>query len=172
MAEYQGAYKVTRGLLGFGDKRVIDTDHRIWLCRDRLGAAMGGLKPVIEFMTFNFAMQAIGHIINSAAKTNHTNVRVEMRCPVVFRGPNGAAAASARSTARTMARGMPACPADRGGRLMTLRCQGPAQGRDPQPGPVVFLENELVYGRTFELPRLDDFVLPIGKARVVREART
>jgi pyruvate dehydrogenase E1 component beta subunit len=112
VAQYQGAYKVTQGLLDeFGPKRVIDTPITEYgFAGIGTGAAMGGLRPIVEFMTFNFAMQAIDHIINSAAKTNYMSGG-QMRCPVVFRGPNGAAAGSARSTARTMRRGMPACRA-------------------------------------------------------------
>ena len=171
VAEYQGAYKVTQGLLQeFGDKRVIDTpitEHGF--AGVGVGAAMGGLKPVIEFMTFNFAMQAIDQIINSAAKTNYMSGG-QMRCPVVFRGPNGAASRVAAQHSQNYGPWYAAVPgliviapydaADAKGLLKAaIRC----------PDPVVFLENELVYGRTFEVPVLDDYVLPIGKARIMRE---
>ncbi|MCB2014082.1 MAG: pyruvate dehydrogenase complex E1 component subunit beta [Sphingobium sp.] len=171
VAEYQGAYKVTQGLLQeFGDKRVIDTpitEHGF--AGVGVGAAMGGLRPVIEFMTFNFAMQAIDQIINSAAKTNYMSGG-QMRCPVVFRGPNGAASRVGAQHSQNYGPWYAAVPgliviapydaADAKGLLKAaIRCSD----------PVVFLENELVYGRTFEVPVLDDYVLPIGKARIMRE---
>tara|TARA_B110001454_G_scaffold195827_1_gene198344 strand:+ start:2631 stop:4034 length:1404 start_codon:yes stop_codon:yes gene_type:complete len=171
VAEYQGAYKVTQGLLAeFGGKRVIDTpitEHGF--AGVGVGAAMGGLKPVIEFMTFNFAMQAIDQIINSAAKTNYMSGG-QMRCPVVFRGPNGAASRVGAQHSQNYGPWYAAVPgliviapydaADAKGLLKAaIRC----------PDPVVFLENELVYGRSFDVPVLDDYVLPIGKARVMRE---
>jgi pyruvate dehydrogenase E1 component beta subunit len=171
VAEYQGAYKVTQGLLQeFGAKRVIDTpitEHGF--AGVGVGAAMGGLKPVIEFMTFNFAMQAIDQIINSAAKTNYMSGG-QMRCPVVFRGPNGAASRVAAQHSQNYGPWYAAVPgliviapydsADAKGLLKAaIRC----------PDPVVFLENELVYGRSFDVPMVDDYVLPIGKARIVRE---
>ncbi|MBP6030131.1 MAG: pyruvate dehydrogenase complex E1 component subunit beta [Sphingobium sp.] len=171
VAEYQGAYKVTQGLLQeFGDKRVIDTpitEHGF--AGVGVGAAMGGLRPVIEFMTFNFAMQAIDQIINSAAKTNYMSGG-QMRCPVVFRGPNGAASRVGAQHSQNYGPWYAAVPgliviapydaADAKGLLKAaIRC----------PDPVVFLENELVYGRSFDVPVLDDYVLPIGKARIVRE---
>lgn len=171
VAEYQGAYKVTQGLLAeFGPRRVIDTpitEHGF--AGVGVGAAMGGLKPVIEFMTFNFAMQAIDQIINSAAKTNYMSGG-QMRCPVVFRGPNGAASRVGAQHSQNYAPWYAAVPgliviapydaADAKGLLKAaIRC----------PDPVVFLENELVYGRSFDVPVLDDYVLPIGKARVMRE---
>jgi pyruvate dehydrogenase E1 component beta subunit len=171
VAEYQGAYKVTQGLLAeFGGKRVIDTpitEHGF--AGVGVGAAMGGLKPVIEFMTFNFAMQAIDQIINSAAKTNYMSGG-QMRCPIVFRGPNGAASRVAAQHSQNYAPWYAAVPgliviapydaADAKGLLKAaIRC----------PDPVVFLENELLYGRSFDVPVLDDYVLPIGKARVMRE---
>lgn len=171
VAEYQGAYKVTQGLLQeFGAKRVIDTpitEHGF--AGVGVGAAMGGLKPVIEFMTFNFAMQAIDQIINSAAKTNYMSGG-QMRCPVVFRGPNGAASRVAAQHSQNYGPWYAAVPgliviapydsADAKGLLKAaIRC----------PDPVVFLENELVYGRNFDVPVIDDYVLPIGKARIVRE---
>lgn len=171
VAEYQGAYKVTQGLLDeFGGKRVIDTpitEHGF--AGIGAGAAMGGLKPVVEFMTFNFAMQAIDHIINSAAKTNYMSGG-QMRCPIVFRGPNGAASRVGAQHSQNYGpwyAGVPGliviAPFDasdaKGLLKAAIRC----------PDPVVFLENELLYGRSFEIPELDDHVLPIGKARVMRE---
>ena len=171
VAEYQGAYKVTQGLLDeFGARRVIDTPITEYgFAGIGTGAAMGGLRPVIEFMTFNFAMQAIDHIINSAAKTNYMSGG-QMRCPIVFRGPNGAAARVGAQHSQNYAPWYASVPgliviapydaADAKGLLKAaIRCED----------PVVFLENELLYGRTFEVPEGDDHVLPIGKARVVRE---
>ncbi len=171
VAEYQGAYKVTQGLLAeFGADRVIDTPITEYgFAGIGTGAAMGGLRPVIEFMTFNFAMQAIDHIINSAAKTNYMSGG-QMRCPIVFRGPNGAAARVGAQHSQNYApwyASVPGliviCPydaADAKGLLKAaIRCED----------PVVFLENELLYGRSFDVPALDDHVLPIGKARVMRE---
>ena len=171
VAEYQGAYKVTQGLLEeFGPRRVIDTPITEYgFAGIGTGAAMGGLRPVIEFMTFNFAMQAIDHIINSAAKTNYMSGG-QMRCPIVFRGPNGAASRVGAQHSQNYApwyASVPGliviCPydaADAKGLLKAaIRCED----------PVVFLENELLYGRNFEVPNVDDYVLPIGKARVMRE---
>jgi pyruvate dehydrogenase E1 component beta subunit len=171
VAEYQGAYKVTQGLLAeFGAGRVIDTPITEYgFAGIGTGAAMGGLRPVIEFMTFNFAMQAIDHIINSAAKTNYMSGG-QMRCPIVFRGPNGAAARVGAQHSQNYApwyASVPGliviCPydaADAKGLLKAaIRCED----------PVVFLENELLYGRTFEVPAAGDHVLPIGKARIMRE---
>lgn len=171
VAEYQGAYKVTQGLLAeFGAARVIDTPITEYgFAGIGTGAAMGGLRPVIEFMTFNFAMQAIDHIINSAAKTNYMSGG-QMRCPIVFRGPNGAAARVGAQHSQNYApwyASVPGliviCPYDavdaKGLLKAAIRCED----------PVVFLENELLYGRTFEVPALDDHVLPIGKARIMRE---
>ena len=171
VAEYQGAYKVTQGLLDeFGARRVIDTPITEYgFAGIGTGAAMGGLRPVIEFMTFNFAMQAIDHIINSAAKTNYMSGG-QMRCPIVFRGPNGAAARVGAQHSQNYAPWYASVPgliviapydaADAKGLLKAaIRCED----------PVVFLENELLYGRTFDVPAADDHVLPIGKARVVRE---
>ncbi len=173
VAEYQGAYKVTQGLLDeFGPTRVIDTPITEYgFAGIGAGAAMGGLRPVIEFMTFNFAMQAIDHIINSAAKTNYMSGG-QMRCPVVFRGPNGAASRVGAQHSQNYGPWYANVPglvviapydaADAKGLLKAaIRCED----------PVVFLENELVYGRSFELPELDDHVLPIGKARIMREGR-
>jgi pyruvate dehydrogenase E1 component beta subunit len=169
VAQYQGAYKVTQGLLDeFGARRVIDTPITEYgFAGIGTGAAMGGLRPVIEFMTFNFAMQAIDHIINSAAKTNYMSGG-QMRCPVVFRGPNGAASRVAAQHSQNFAPWYASVPgliviapydaADAKGLLRAaIRCED----------PVVFLENELLYGRSFEVPD-GDVVLPIGKARTVR----
>ena len=171
VAQYQGAYKVTQSLLDeFGPERVVDTPITEYgFAGLGTGAAMGGLRPVVEFMTFNFAMQAIDHIVNSAAKTNYMSGG-QMRCPVVFRGPNGAAARVAAQHSQNYAPWYASVPglvviapydaADAKGLLKAaIRCED----------PVVFLENELVYGRTFPVPEIDDFVLPIGKARIVRE---
>lgn len=171
VAEYQGAYKVTQGLLEeFGAKRVIDTPITEYgFAGIGTGAAMGGLRPVVEFMTFNFAMQAIDHIINSAAKTNYMSGG-QMRCPVVFRGPNGAASRVAAQHSQNYAPWYASVPgliviapydsSDAKGLLKAaIRCDD----------PVIFLENELVYGNSFELAQLDDHVLPIGKARIMRE---
>jgi pyruvate dehydrogenase E1 component beta subunit len=171
VAEYQGAYKVTQGLLEeFGPKRVIDTPITEYgFAGIGTGAAMGGLRPIVEFMTFNFAMQAIDHIINSAAKTNYMSGG-QMRCPVVFRGPNGSASRVGAQHSQNYAPWYASVPgliviapydsADAKGLLKAaIRCED----------PVVFLENELLYGKGFELPELDEHVLPIGKARIMRE---
>ena len=170
VAQYQGAYKVTQGLLDeFGDRRVIDTPITEYgFAGIGTGAAMGGLRPIIEFMTFNFAMQAIDHIINSAAKTNYMSGG-QMRCPVVFRGPNGAASRVGAQHSQNYAPWYASVPgliviapysaADAKGLLKAaIRC----------PDPVVFLENELLYGQSFDVPKMDDYVLPIGKARICR----
>jgi pyruvate dehydrogenase E1 component beta subunit len=171
VAEYQGAYKVTQGLLEeFGPRRVIDTPITEYgFAGIGTGAAMGGLRPVVEFMTFNFAMQAIDHIVNSAAKTNYMSGG-QMRCPVVFRGPNGAASRVAAQHSQNYGPWYASVPG--------LGVSAPYDASDAKgllkaairsDDPVVFLENELVYGRAFELAQLDDHVLPIGKARIVRE---
>jgi pyruvate dehydrogenase E1 component beta subunit len=173
VAEYQGAYKVTQGLLDeFGPGRVIDTPITEYgFAGIGTGAAMGGLRPIVEFMTFNFAMQAIDHVVNSAAKTHYMSGG-QMRCPVVFRGPNGAAARVAAQHSQNYAPWYAAVPglivispydaSDAKGLLKAaIRCDD----------PVVFLENELLYGRNFELPELDDHVLSIGKARIMREGK-
>ncbi|WP_439603668.1 pyruvate dehydrogenase complex E1 component subunit beta [Shinella sp.] len=168
VAEYQGAYKITQGLLQeFGARRVIDTpitEHGF--AGVGVGAAMTGLKPIVEFMTFNFAMQAIDQIINSAAKTLYMSGG-QMGAPIVFRGPNGAAARVAAQHSQCYAAWyshipglkvvMPYTAADAKGLLK-------AAIRDPNP--VIFLENEILYGQSFDVPKMDDFVLPIGKARV------
>ncbi len=171
VAEYQGAYKVTQGLLEeFGGKRVIDTPITEYgFAGIGTGAAMGGLRPVVEFMTFNFAMQAIDHIINSAAKTNYMSGG-QMRCPVVFRGPNGAASRVGAQHSQNFGPWYAAVPG-----LIVIApydaadCKGLLKAAIRSEDPVVFLENEMVYGRSFEVPDVDDYVLPIGKARIMRE---
>ncbi|MBY8820688.1 pyruvate dehydrogenase complex E1 component subunit beta [Sphingomonas colocasiae] len=173
VAEYQGAYKVTQGLLEeFGARRVIDTPITEYgFAGVGTGAAMAGLKPIVEFMTFNFAMQAIDHIINSAAKTNYMSGG-QMRCPIVFRGPNGAASRVAAQHSQNYGPWYAAIPG-----LIVIApydaadAKGLLKAAIRSEDPVVFLENELLYGRSFEVPKLDDYVLPIGKARVVREGK-
>ena len=170
VAEYQGAYKISQGLLEkFGDKRVIDTpitEHGF--AGIGVGAAFGGLRPIVEFMTFNFAMQAIDHLINSAAKTLYMSGG-QMGAPMVFRGPNGAAARVGAQHSQDYATWyaqvpglkvvMPYTAADAKGLLKTAI-------RDDNP--VIFLENEILYGRSFDVPVMDDFTIPFGKARVAR----
>jgi pyruvate dehydrogenase E1 component beta subunit len=171
VAEYQGAYKVTRELLQeFGDRRVVDTpitEHGF--AGLGVGAAFGGLKPIVEFMTFNFAMQAIDHIINSAAKTLYMSGG-QMGCPIVFRGPNGAAARVGAQHSQDYAGWY--------GHVPGLKVVAPYDAASAKallksairdPNPVVFLEHELLYGHEFDVPDLDDYTLPIGKAAVVRE---
>lgn len=173
VAEYQGAYKVTQGLLEeFGPQRVIDTPITEYgFAGIGAGAAMGGLRPVIEFMTFNFAMQAIDHIINSAAKTNYMSGG-QMRCPIVFRGPNGAASRVGAQHSQNYGPWYASVPG-----LVVIApydsadAKGLLRAAIRSEDPVVFLENELVYGRTFDVPAIDDFVLPIGKARIVRPGK-
>jgi pyruvate dehydrogenase E1 component beta subunit len=170
VAEYQGAYKVTQGLLDeFGPKRVIDTPITEYgFAGVGAGAAMGGLRPIIEFMTFNFAMQAIDHIINSAAKTNYMSGG-QMRCPIVFRGPNGAASRVGAQHSQNYGPWYANVPG-----LIVIAPYSAADAKGllkaaiRSEDPVVFLENELLYGQSFEVPRLDDYVLPIGKARIAR----
>ena len=173
VAQYQGAYKVTQGLLDeFGDRRVIDTPITEYgFAGVGTGAAMGGLKPIIEFMTFIFAMQAIDHIINSAAKTNYMSGG-QMRCPIVFRGPNGAASRVGAQHSQNYAPWYASVPG-----LIVIApydaadAKGLLKAAIRSEDPVVFLENELMYGRSFEVPKLDDYVLPIGKARIMREGK-
>jgi pyruvate dehydrogenase E1 component beta subunit len=170
VAEYQGAYKVTQGLLQeFGAKRVIDTpitEHGF--AGVGVGAAMAGLKPIVEFMTFNFAMQAIDQIINSAAKTLYMSGG-QMGCSIVFRGPNGAAARVAAQHSQDYSAWYSQIPG--------LKVIAPFSAADYKgllkaairdPNPVIFLENEMLYGHSGEVPKLDDYVIPIGKARIVR----
>ena len=173
VAQYQGAYKVTQGLLDeFGDKRVIDTPITEYgFAGIGTGAAMGGLRPIVEFMTFNFAMQAIDHIINSAAKTNYMSGG-QMRCPIVFRGPNGAASRVGAQHSQNYGPWYASVPG-----LIVIApydaadAKGLLKAAIRSQDPVVFLENELLYGRSFEIPKLDDWVLPIGKARIMREGK-
>jgi pyruvate dehydrogenase E1 component beta subunit len=173
VAEYQGAYKVTQGLLQeFGARRVIDTpitEHGF--AGVGVGAAMSGLKPIVEFMTFNFAMQAIDQIINSAAKTLYMSGG-QMGCSIVFRGPNGAAARVAAQHSQDYAAWYSQIPG--------LKVIAPFSAADYKgllkaairdPNPVIFLENEVLYGHTGEVPKLDDYVIPIGKARIVRSGK-
>ncbi|WP_416908689.1 MAG: pyruvate dehydrogenase complex E1 component subunit beta [Polymorphobacter sp.] len=172
VAEYEGAYKVTQGLLAeFGGKRVVDTPITEYgFAGLGAGAAMGGLKPIVEFMTFNFAMQAIDHIINSAAKTLYMSGG-QMRCPVVFRGPNGAASRVGAQHSQNYAPWYASVPG-----LVVIAPYSAADAKGllksaiRSPDPVVFLENELLYGQSFEVPE-GEHVVPIGKAAVVREGR-
>ncbi|HXG99943.1 MAG TPA: pyruvate dehydrogenase complex E1 component subunit beta [Sphingomicrobium sp.] len=171
VAQYQGAYKVTQGLLEeFGAKRVIDTPITEYgFAGLGAGAAMGGLKPIIEFMTFNFAMQAIDHIINSAAKTNYMSGG-QMRCPIVFRGPNGSASRVGAQHSQNYAPWYASVPG-----LIVIApydaadAKGLLKSAIRSDDPVVFLENELLYGQSFDVPDGDDITVPIGKARVMRE---
>ncbi|OLP55322.1 pyruvate dehydrogenase complex E1 component subunit beta [Rhizobium rhizosphaerae] len=173
VAEYQGAYKITQGLLQeFGDRRVVDTpitEHGF--AGVGVGAAMAGLKPIVEFMTFNFAMQAIDQIINSAAKTLYMSGG-QMGAPIVFRGPNGAAARVGAQHSQDYAAWYSQIP---GLKVIQPYTAADAKGllkaaiRDPNP--IIFLENEILYGQTFDVPKLDDFVLPIGKARIHRPGK-
>ena len=170
VAEYQGAYKVTQGLLQeFGPKRVIDTpitEHGF--AGLGVGAALAGLKPIVEFMTWNFAMQAMDHLINSAAKTLYMSGG-QMGCSIVFRGPNGAAARVAAQHSQDYSSWFSHVP---GFKVIAPSTAADAKGllkaaiRDPNP--VMFLENEILYGHSSPVPKLDDFVLPIGKARIAR----
>ena len=172
VAEYQGAYKVTQGLLQeFGAERVIDTPITEYgFAGLGAGAAMGGLKPVIEFMTFNFAMQAIDHIINSAAKTNYMSGG-QMRCPIVFRGPNGAASRVGAQHSQNYGPWYASVPG-----LIVIApydaadAKGLLKAAIRSDDPVVFLDNELLYGVSFDVPD-GDVVVPIGKARVMREGK-
>ena len=171
VAEYQGAYKVTQGLLDeFGPKRVIDTpitEHGF--AGVGVGAAFGGMKPVVEFMTFNFAMQAMDHIINSAAKTLYMSGG-QMGCPIVFRGPNGAASRVGAQHSQDYSAWYSAVP---GLKVIAPYTAADAKGllksaiRDPNP--VICLENEMLYGHAFDVPQMDDWVVPLGKAKIMRE---
>ncbi|MDQ3477929.1 MAG: pyruvate dehydrogenase complex E1 component subunit beta, partial [Pseudomonadota bacterium] len=173
VAQYQGAYKVTQGLLDeFGPKRVVDTPITEYgFAGLGTGAAMGGLRPIVEFMTFNFAMQAIDHIVNSAAKTNYMSGG-QMRCPIVFRGPNGAASRVGAQHSQNYAPWYASVPG-----LVVIApftaadAKGLLKAAIRTEDPVVFLENELMYGQSFDVPEVEDFVLPIGKARVAREGK-
>lgn len=174
VAEYQGAYKISQGLLDeFGRKRIIDTPiTEAGFAGVGVGAAFAGLRPIVEFMTFNFSMQAIDHVINSAAKTLYMSGG-QLGCPIVFRGPNGAAARVGAQHSQCLGSWYAHCPG--------LKVISPYDAQDAKgllkaairdPNPVVFLENELLYGQKFEAPPTDeDFVLPIGKARVMCEGK-
>ncbi|MCH8863550.1 MAG: pyruvate dehydrogenase complex E1 component subunit beta [Proteobacteria bacterium] len=170
VAQYEGAYKVSQGLLAeFGDKRVIDTPITEYgFTGLGIGAAFAGLRPIIEFMTFNFAMQAIDHIVNSAAKTRYMSGG-QISCPIVFRGPNGAAARVGAQHSQNYASWYSHVP---GLKVIAPYTAADAKGllkaaiRDDNP--VVFLENELLYGEAFDVPDIEDYLLPIGKARVTR----
>lgn len=178
VAQYHGAYKVSQGLLEeFGDKRVIDTpitEHGF--AGLAVGAAFLGLKPIVEFMTFNFSMQAIDHLINSAAKTLYMSGG-QMGCPIVFRGPNGAASRVGAQHSQCFASWYAHCP---GLKVIAPYSAADAKGllksaiRDPNP--IIFLENELMYGRSFDMPDAlmnnpDDGIIPIGKGEIVREGK-
>ncbi|MFT5180623.1 MAG: pyruvate dehydrogenase E1 component beta subunit [Alphaproteobacteria bacterium] len=171
VAQYQGAYKVSQGLLEeFGERRVIDTPiTEQGFAGVGVGAALNGLRPIIEFMTFNFAMQAIDQIINSAAKTLYMSGG-QMTAPIVFRGPNGAASRVGAQHSQCYASWYAHCPG--------LKVVAPYSGADAKgllksairdPNPIIFLENEMLYGQTFDVPTSDDFTVPIGSAKVVRE---
>ncbi len=171
VAEYQGAYKVSQGLLGeFGDKRVIDTpitEHGF--AGIAVGSAMNGLKPIVEFMTWNFGMQAMDHIINSAAKTLYM-AGGKLGCPIVFRGPNGAASRVGAQHSQ--------CYASWYGHIPGLKVVAPWSGADAKglmkaairdPNPIIFLENEMLYGETHSVPTSEDFAIPLGRAKIERE---
>src|SRR3984893_11845152 len=170
VAEYQGAYKVTQGLLQeFGAMRVIDTpitEHGF--AGLGVGAALGGLKPIVEFMPFNFAMQAMDQLINSAAKTRYMSGG-QMICSIVFRGPNGPAARVAAQHSQDFSAWYSHVPG-----LKVIAPYGAADAKGllksaiRDPNPVIFLENEILYGHSFPVPKLDDYVVPIGKAKIVR----
>jgi pyruvate dehydrogenase E1 component beta subunit len=171
VAQYQGAYKISQGLLQeFGEKRVVDSPiTEMGFAGLGVGAAFGGLKPIIEFMTMNFAMQAMDQIINSAAKTLYMSGG-QLGCPIVFRGPNGAASRVAAQHSQ--------CYASWYAHVPGLKVIAPYDAEDNKgllkaairdPNPVIFLENEMMYGQTFDVPDVEDFVLPIGKAKVMRE---
>jgi pyruvate dehydrogenase E1 component beta subunit len=173
VAQYQGAYKISQGLLDeFGPKRVVDTpitEHGF--TGMAVGAAMNGLRPIVEFMTFNFAMQAIDQIINSAAKTLYMSGG-QMGCPIVFRGPNGAASRVGAQHSQDYASWYAHCP---GLKVIAPYSAADAKGllraaiRDPNP--IIFLENEILYGQSFECPTDEDFILPIGRAKIERSGR-
>ncbi|MEE8633890.1 MAG: pyruvate dehydrogenase complex E1 component subunit beta [Methyloceanibacter sp.] len=173
VGQYEGAYKVTQGLLEtFGARRVIDTPITEYgFAGVGVGAAFAGLRPIVEFMTWNFAMQAIDHIVNSAAKALYMSGG-QMHCPIVFRGPNGAAARVGAQHSQDFSSWYAHVP---GLKVIAPYTAADAKGllkaaiRDNSP--VVFLENEVLYGQSFEVPKLDDFVLPIGRARIARVGR-
>ena len=173
VAQYQGAYKISQGLLDeFGPERVIDTpitEHGF--AGLGVGAAFGGLRPIVEFMTFNFAMQAIDQIVNSAAKTRYMSGG-QMECPIVFRGPNGPASRVGAQHSQDYSSWYAHVP---GLKVIAPYFAADAKGllksaiRDPNP--VIFLENEIVYGRSFPVPKIDDHTVPIGKARVIKQGK-
>jgi pyruvate dehydrogenase E1 component beta subunit len=173
VAEYQGAYKITQGLLDeFGPRRVVDTPiTEAGFTGLGVGAALAGLRPIVEFMTFNFAMQAIDHIVNSAAKTLYMSGG-QMGCPIVFRGPNGAAARVAAQHSQEYSAWYAHVP---GLKVIAPSTAADAKGllkaaiRDPNP--VVFLENEILYGVTGLVPKIEDYVIPIGKAKIARSGK-
>jgi pyruvate dehydrogenase E1 component beta subunit len=173
VGQYQGAYKVSQGLLDeFGPKRVVDTPiTEMGFTGLAVGAAYAGLHPIVEFMTFNFAMQAIDHIVNSAAKTLYMGGG-QLGCPIVFRGPNGAAARVAAQHSQDFTAWYSQIP---GLKVVVPYTSADAKGllksaiRDPNP--VIFLENEILYGKTFDIPRIEDWLVPIGKARIARTGR-
>ncbi len=173
VAEYQGAYKVTQGLLDeFGPRRVIDTPiTEAGFAGLGVGAGFAGLRPIVEFMTFNFAMQAIDHIVNSAAKTHYMSGG-QLGCPIVFRGPNGAASRVGAQHSQEYSAWYAHLP---GLKVIAPSTAADAKGllkaaiRDPNP--VVFLENEILYGATGQVPKLDDYVIPIGKAKIARRGK-
>jgi pyruvate dehydrogenase E1 component beta subunit len=173
VGQYQGAYKISQGLLEeFGEKRVVDTPITEYgFTGLAVGAAFAGLKPIVEFMTFNFSLQAIDHIINSAAKTLYMSGG-QMGASMVFRGPNGAAARVAAQHSQDFAAWYSQIP---GLKVIQPYTAADAKGllksaiRDPNP--VIFLENEILYGRTFDVPKIDDWLVPIGKARIARPGR-
>ena len=173
VGEYQGAYKVTQGLLQeFGARRIVDAPITEYgFAGLGVGAAFAGLRPIVEFMTFNFALQAIDHIVNSAAKTLYMSAG-QINCPIVFRGPNGAAARVAAQHSQDYSAWYAQVPG--------LKVVAPSNAADAKgllksairdPNPVVFLENEILYGKTGDVPALDDFLVPIGKARIARPGR-
>lgn len=173
VGEYQGAYKITQGLLQeFGPKRVVDTPITEYgFAGIGVGAAFAGLRPIVEFMTFNFSMQAIDHIVNSAAKTLYMSGG-QINCPIVFRGPNGAAARVGAQHSQDYAAWYAQVPG-----LIVMAPSNPGDAKGllkaaiRNDNPVVFLENEILYGKTGDVPALEDFVLPIGKARIARPGR-
>ncbi|EAS50302.1 pyruvate dehydrogenase, beta subunit [Aurantimonas manganoxydans SI85-9A1] len=173
VAEYEGAYKITQGLLAeFGARRIVDTpitEHGF--AGLGVGAAFGGLKPIVEFMTFNFAMQAIDQIINSAAKTLYM-AGGQMGCPIVFRGPNGAAARVAAQHSQDYAAWYSHIPGLKVVQPYTAAdAKGLLKSAIRDPNPVIFLENEILYGQSFEVPAIDDWTVPIGKARIHRKGK-
>ncbi len=173
VGEYQGAYKVTQGLLQeFGARRIVDAPITEYgFAGLGVGAAFAGLRPIVEFMTFNFAMQAIDHIVNSAAKTLYMSGG-QINCPIVFRGPNGAAARVAAQHSQDYSAWYSQVPG-----LKVVAPSNPADAKGllksaiRDPNPVVFLENEILYGKSGDVPALDDFLVPIGKARIARPGR-